>query len=45
VAGGGVLVAGIAKADDQDAVALLGDLAATAAAAKDRQGLIPAGIA
>jgi hypothetical protein len=41
-----MLVAGIAKADDEDAVAaaLLG-LAATAAAAKDRQRLVPAGVA
>jgi hypothetical protein len=36
VASAGVLVAGIAKTNDQDAVALLG-LAATAATAKDRQ--------
>jgi hypothetical protein len=38
VAGGGIALARIAEADDQDAVALLLALAAIGAAAKERQG-------
>jgi hypothetical protein len=45
VAGRGVVLAGIAKADDEDAVPLLLALAAIGSAAKEGQGLLPAGVA
>jgi hypothetical protein len=46
MAGGGVALARVAEANDQDAVdGLLALAALGSAAAKDRQGLVPAGVA